>query len=90
MNNGGIGGGMMFTDVTEDYFNQIFDANFKGPYFLTQESVTFMEDGGAIVNNASTSSRTAPPGYSANGPSMRHRLPGRVIWPKNSRHGRYA
>jgi NAD(P)-dependent dehydrogenase (short-subunit alcohol dehydrogenase family) len=27
-NNGGIGGGMMFRDVTEDYFDQIFDTNF--------------------------------------------------------------
>jgi NAD(P)-dependent dehydrogenase (short-subunit alcohol dehydrogenase family) len=69
VNNGGIGGGMMFTDVTQDYFNQIFDTNFKGPYFLTQELVRFIEDGGAIVNNSSTSSRIAPPGYSAYGPS---------------------
>ena len=69
VNNGGIGGGMMFTDVTEDYFNQIFDTNFKGPFFLTQHLVALMEDGGAIVNTSSTSSRTAPPGYSAYGPS---------------------
>jgi NAD(P)-dependent dehydrogenase (short-subunit alcohol dehydrogenase family) len=69
VNNGGIGGGMMFTDVTEDYFNQIFDTNFKGPFFLTQELIAFMEDGGAIVNTSSTSSRIAPPGYSAYGPS---------------------
>jgi NAD(P)-dependent dehydrogenase (short-subunit alcohol dehydrogenase family) len=45
VNNGGIGGGMMFMDVTEDYFNQIFDTNFSGPYFLAQELVTFMKDG---------------------------------------------
>ncbi len=45
VNNGGIGGGMMFTDVTQDYFNQIFDiTNFKGPYFLTQELVRFIEE----------------------------------------------
>lgn len=69
VNNGGIGGGMMFTDVTEDYFNQIFDTNFKGPFFLTQQLVGFMEDGGVIVNTSSTSSRIAPPGYSAYGPS---------------------
>jgi NAD(P)-dependent dehydrogenase (short-subunit alcohol dehydrogenase family) len=69
VNNGGIGGGMMFTDVTEDYFNQIFDTNFKGPFFLTQQLVALMEDGGAIVNTSSTSSRIAPPGYSAYGPS---------------------
>jgi NAD(P)-dependent dehydrogenase (short-subunit alcohol dehydrogenase family) len=69
VNNGGIGGGMMFPQLTEDYFNQIFDTNFKGPFFLTQELLPLMEDGGAIVNNSSTSSRTAPPGYSAYGPS---------------------
>ncbi|MGB2633505.1 MAG: SDR family oxidoreductase [Candidatus Acidiferrum sp.] len=69
VNNGGIGGGMMFTEVTEDYFNQIFDTNFKGPFFLTQQLVALMEDGGAIVNTSSTSSRIAPPGYSAYGPS---------------------
>jgi NAD(P)-dependent dehydrogenase (short-subunit alcohol dehydrogenase family) len=69
VNNGGVGGGMMFTDMTEDYFNRIFDTNFKGPYFLTQKLVAFMEDGGAIVNTSSTSSRIAPPGYSAYGPS---------------------
>ena len=69
VNNGGIGGGMMFTDVTENYFNQIFDTNFKGPFFLTQQLVALMEDGGAIVNTSSTSSRIAPPGYSAYGPS---------------------
>jgi len=69
VNNGGIGGGMMFTDVTEDYFNQILDTNFKGPFFLTQQLVALMEDGGAIVNTSSTSSRIAPPGYSAYGPS---------------------
>jgi len=69
VNNGGIGGGMMFTDVTEDYFNQIFDTNFKGPFFLTQQLVALMEDGGAIVNTSSTSSRIAPPGYSVYGPS---------------------
>ena len=34
VNNGGIGGGMMFTEVTEDYFNQIFDTNFRGAIFL--------------------------------------------------------
>lgn len=33
VNNGGIGGGMMFTDMTEDYFDNILNTNFKGPFF---------------------------------------------------------
>jgi len=69
VNNGGIGGGMMFTDMTEDYFDKILNTNFKGPFFLTQQLVKLMEDGGRIVNTSSNSSRTTPPGYSAYGPS---------------------
>jgi NAD(P)-dependent dehydrogenase (short-subunit alcohol dehydrogenase family) len=69
VNNGGIGGGMMFADMTEDYFDKILNTNFKGPFFLTQHLVRLMEDGGRIVNTSSNSSRIAPPGYSAYGPS---------------------
>ena len=69
INNGGIGGGMMFTEMTEEYFDKILNTNFKGPFFLTQHLVKLMEDGGRIVNTSSSSSRTAPPGYSAYGPS---------------------
>jgi len=69
VNNGGIGGGMTFTDVTEEYFDTILNTNFKGPFFLTQQLVKLMEDGGRIVNTSSASSRSAPPGYSVYGPS---------------------
>jgi len=67
VNNGGIGGGMMFTDMTEDYFDKILNTNFKGPLFLTQQLVGLIEDGGRIVNTSSNSSSTTPPGYSAYG-----------------------
>jgi NAD(P)-dependent dehydrogenase (short-subunit alcohol dehydrogenase family) len=69
VNNGGLGGGMMFTDMTEEYFEKILNTNFKGPFFLTQQLIRLIEDGGSIVNTSSSSSRTAPPGYSAYGPS---------------------
>jgi NAD(P)-dependent dehydrogenase (short-subunit alcohol dehydrogenase family) len=69
VNNGGIGGGMAFTEMTEEYFDQILNTNFKGPFFLTQQLVRFMEDGGRIVNTSSSSSRAASLGYSAYGPS---------------------
>jgi len=67
VNNGGIGGPMMFTEMSENYFDGILNTNFKGPFFLTQELVRFMEDGGAIVNTSSSSSSRAFPGYSAYG-----------------------
>jgi NAD(P)-dependent dehydrogenase (short-subunit alcohol dehydrogenase family) len=69
VNNGGVGGAMMFGDMTEAYFDQIFDTNFKGPFFLTQRLIGLMEDGGRIVNTSSGAGRIAPPGYSAYGPS---------------------
>jgi NAD(P)-dependent dehydrogenase (short-subunit alcohol dehydrogenase family) len=69
VNNGGTGGGMAFAEVTEEYFERIFNTNFKGPYFLTQRLLPLMEDGGRIVNTSSTSSKTAPLGYSAYGSS---------------------
>ena len=68
VNNGGIGGPMMFTEVTEDYFDKMLNTNFKGPFFLTQQLVKWMEEGGGIVNTSSNSSRIAPPGYSVYGP----------------------
>jgi NAD(P)-dependent dehydrogenase (short-subunit alcohol dehydrogenase family) len=43
VNNGGMGGGMMFTDMTEDYFDKILNTNFKGPFFLTQQLVKLMK-----------------------------------------------
>ena len=67
VNNGGIGGPMLFTEMTEEYFNQILNTNFKGPIFLSQRLVKVMEDNGAIVNTSSSSSSKAFVGYSAYG-----------------------
>ncbi|WP_238326751.1 SDR family NAD(P)-dependent oxidoreductase [Paenibacillus graminis] len=47
VNNGGVGGPMMFTGMSEEYFDKILNTNFKGPIFLTQQPVGFMEDAGA-------------------------------------------
>jgi len=62
INNGGTGGPMMFADMTEDYFDKMLNTNFKGPFFLTQEMVTLMEDGGRSLNTSIASSSTAPAG----------------------------
>ncbi|PJZ83641.1 SDR family NAD(P)-dependent oxidoreductase [Leptospira harrisiae] len=67
VNNGGIGGPMAFSDLTEEYFEQILNTNYKGPIFLSQKLVALMEDGGAIVNTSSSSSTKAFVGYSIYG-----------------------
>ncbi|PJZ76118.1 SDR family NAD(P)-dependent oxidoreductase [Leptospira neocaledonica] len=69
VNNGGIGGGMPFAEITEEYFDQILNTNFKGPFFITQQLVKFMEDNGRIVNTSSSSSHGSFVGYSAYGAS---------------------
>lgn len=67
VNNGGVGGPMEFKDMTEEYFNKILNTNFKGPFFLTQYLIKFMEDNGGIVNTSSTSKTGSFIGYSAYG-----------------------
>lgn len=67
VNNGGVGGPMTFADLTEEYFEQILNTNYKGPLFLTQKLLRFMEDNGAIVNTSSSSSNKSFVGYSIYG-----------------------
>lgn len=67
VNNAGTGGPMMFSEMTEEYFDRILNTNFKGPFFLTQQLVALIEDGGAVVNVSSSSKDGAFPGYSAYG-----------------------
>lgn len=67
VNNGGVGGPMMFMEMSEEYFDKILNTNFKGPVFLTQHLIQFMEDAGAIVNTTSTSRSQSFPGYSVYG-----------------------
>ncbi|TGN01988.1 SDR family NAD(P)-dependent oxidoreductase [Leptospira dzoumogneensis] len=69
VNNGGVGGGMPFTEITEEYFDQILNTNFKGPFFITQSLVSSIEDNGRIVNTSSSASHGSFVGYSAYGAS---------------------
>lgn len=55
VNNAGIGGGALFGAVTEEMFDRFHRVLFKGPFFLTQALLDFMNDGGAIVNTGSNS-----------------------------------
>ena len=67
VNNGGIGGPMMITEMTEEYFDNILKTNYKGTVFLTKHLIPLIEDGGAIVNTTSSSKSQAFPGYSIYG-----------------------
>jgi len=67
VNNAGFGQMSMFPDTSEELLDRFYRVILKGPYFLTQELLPLIEDGGAIVNTSSNSALPSglEPGYSA-------------------------
>jgi NAD(P)-dependent dehydrogenase (short-subunit alcohol dehydrogenase family) len=67
VNNGGVGGPCLISEMSQDYFDRIMNTNYKGTIFLTKTLTSFMEDGGSIVNTTSSSKSQSFPGYSVYG-----------------------
>ncbi|GAA3198753.1 SDR family NAD(P)-dependent oxidoreductase [Dactylosporangium siamense] len=68
VNNAGFGGMARFEDTTEELFDKFLRVLLRGPYFLTQQLLPLLADGGAIVNVSSNSalpSGLVEAGYSA-------------------------
>lgn len=63
VNNAGLSRSAAFGDMPEADFDELVDALFKGPYFLTQALLPLLADGGSIVNT--TSNAAGPSGISA-------------------------
>ncbi len=64
VNNAGMGGTVLFKDVTEQFFDDFLNVHFKGVYFITQKSLPLLNDGGRIINISTGTTRFANPGYS--------------------------
>jgi len=64
VNNAGIGATTPIGKVTERDFDHLLNIHFKGVFFLTQKALPIMNDGGAIVNISSGTTRFSFPGYS--------------------------
>lgn len=64
INNAGMGATVPFEKVTEEIFDEFLNVHFKGVYFLTQNCLPLLKDGGGIVNISSGTTRFANPGYS--------------------------
>jgi len=64
VNNAGMGATVAFEDVTEQLFDEFLNVHYKGVYFLTQQLLPLLNDGGAIINISSGTTRYANPGYS--------------------------
>ncbi|MDR6941850.1 SDR family NAD(P)-dependent oxidoreductase [Mucilaginibacter pocheonensis] len=65
INNAGIGGYKLISEVTEEFFDELLNIHYKGVYFLTQKVIPLMNDGGGIVNVSSGLTRVALPRSSA-------------------------
>ncbi|MFJ3372083.1 SDR family NAD(P)-dependent oxidoreductase [Pseudomonas sp. NPDC086251] len=65
INNAGIGLNASFVDTTVDQFDLLMNIHLKGPFFLTQNLLPLMADGGRILNVSSGLTRFSLPGYGA-------------------------
>jgi NAD(P)-dependent dehydrogenase (short-subunit alcohol dehydrogenase family) len=67
VNNAGIGLNAPIETTTEDLFDSLVNIHFKGVFFLTQNLLPLISDGGRIVNLSSGLARVALPGFAVYG-----------------------
>lgn len=65
VNNAGFGIYAALSDTTEQQFDALMNVHFKGVFFLTQQLLPQIADGGRILNFSSGLTRFALPGYGA-------------------------
>lgn len=61
VNNAGIGTSSSFEATSEEEFDKLFTVNVKAPFFLTQQLLPLLRDGGSIINISSGVTRIAYP-----------------------------
>ncbi|MEO8405107.1 MAG: SDR family oxidoreductase [Chitinophagaceae bacterium] len=67
INNAGTALYAPFIDTTEEQFDTALNIHYKGVFFFTQKALSFMNDGGRIINISSGLARFSFPGSSAYG-----------------------
>ncbi|RZL14292.1 MAG: SDR family oxidoreductase [Hymenobacter sp.] len=65
INNAGTGLYAPYTETTEQQFDDLLNIHFKGPFFLTQQALPMLNDGGGIINISSGLTRITNPNSSA-------------------------
>lgn len=65
VNNAGHGAMAGIAETTEAEFDSLFNVHVKGVFFLTQQLLPLLADGGRIVNFSSGLTRIAAPGFAA-------------------------
>ncbi|QRG69020.1 SDR family oxidoreductase [Brevibacillus choshinensis] len=61
VNNAGIGTSQTLEETTEESFDELFAVNVKAPFFLIQQILPLLADGGRIINISSGVTRIAYP-----------------------------
>lgn len=64
VNNAGIGATIPIAEVSEEAFDNLMNIHFKSVYFLTQQLLPMLNDGGCVINISSGTTRFCVPGYS--------------------------
>jgi 3-oxoacyl-[acyl-carrier protein] reductase len=65
VNNAGVGGSGPLEATTEADFDRVFATNVKGPFFVTQQALPRLRDGGRVINVSSGASRHPMPEFLA-------------------------
>ena len=65
VNNAGIGIHAPFAETTEEQFDTLVNIQLKGAFFLSQNALPLLADGGGIVNISTGLARFSLPGYAA-------------------------
>ncbi|MFC4535434.1 SDR family oxidoreductase [Sphaerisporangium dianthi] len=61
VNNAGIGRSSDLASLTEDDFDEVFAVNVRAPFFIVQQGLERLRDGGRIINISSGAARLAMP-----------------------------
>ncbi|QHY97140.1 3-oxoacyl-[acyl-carrier-protein] reductase FabG [Streptomyces sp. S4.7] len=67
VNNAGIGRSADLASLTEDGFDEVFAVNVRAPFFIVQQGLKRLRDGGRIINISSGAARLALPEIMAYG-----------------------
>lgn len=65
INNAGTGTFNLVANTSEDQFDEMMNIHLKSVYFLTQNALPYLNDGGRIINISSGLARFSLPGMSA-------------------------
>ncbi|WP_300001256.1 SDR family oxidoreductase [uncultured Cedecea sp.] len=65
LNNAGVGIDASFSDTTEAQFDLLMNIHLKGPFFLTQQLLPLLANGGRILNVSTGLTRFTLPGKAA-------------------------